>query len=318
MNGILQVRSEDGKGSCFSFRLLCTLCADGVPGSSEAAANRVAGNDPKRVLVVDDNLRNADIVAGLIRAWGWQSEIATDSAAAIERRRAAFDTGAHYDALVLDADVVGLDDVARYANAGEGNSLTPAVVIMLSPPKLAGELSPSIAAQNSAYILKPVADSELRSALIEAFAGVKPPGPVSAAKKCEIADAGLRLLVAEDNKINQLVISRLLGKLGHTVTLASDGTEVLRLLESQEFDGLFMDVQMPKMDGLETAAAIREREKRRGPSLPIIALTAHAMEGYREVCLQSGMDEYVSKPIQVPELKRALDFIQNAHLERIS
>jgi CheY-like chemotaxis protein len=189
---------------------------------------------------------------------------------------------------------------------------------MLSPPKLNVELSRSAAAKNSVCILKPVAESELRSALMEAMTGVRPLGLVSAAKKCEIGDGGLRLLVAEDNKTNQLLISRLLEKLGHTVTLAGDGTEVLSLLENQEFDGVFMDIQMPKMDGFETAAAIREREKRRGTYLPIIALTAHAIEGYREVCLQSGMDEYVTKPIQLPELNRALAFIQNFHPEQVN
>lgn len=318
MNGILQLRSEYGKGSCFSFRLLCTLCADNSAGRNEAALNGVARNDLKRVLVVDDNSRNADIVAGLIRAWGWQSEIATDSAAAVERLRAAFDRGAHYDVLVWDADLVGLDSVARYAQAQQGSSLPPAVVIMLSPPKLNVDLSPSAAAENCVCILKPVAESELWSALIEAITGVRPLGFVSAAKKCEIADAGLRLVVAEDNKTNQLLIARLLEKLGHTVTLAGDGTEVLTLLENQEFDGLFMDIQMPNMDGLETAAAIREWEKRRGTYLPIIALTAHAMEGYREVCLQSGMDEYLTKPIQVAELNRAVVFIQTFHPERVN
>jgi len=127
----------------------------------------------------------------------------------------------------------------------------------------------------------------------------------------------LRLLVAEDNPTNRLLALRLLEKQGHKVTLVCDGTEVLQILDTAEFDAVLMDIQMPKLDGFQTTAQIRERERSTGKHLPIVALTAHAMVGYSEACLKAGMDGYLSKPINVQELYRVLEKM-GRDLEKIS
>jgi CheY-like chemotaxis protein len=117
----------------------------------------------------------------------------------------------------------------------------------------------------------------------------------------------LRLLLAEDTPANQKLISAILKKRGHGVSIAGNGEEALRMLESQEFDLVLMDVQMPVLDGLQTTAAIREREKTVGGRLPIVAMTAHAMQGDRERCLAAGMDAYIPKPINVAELIEVIE-----------
>jgi CheY-like chemotaxis protein len=121
--------------------------------------------------------------------------------------------------------------------------------------------------------------------------------------------AGLRLLLVEDNAINQLVASEMLRRQGYLVDVAANGREALAALERQTFEVVLMDVQMPEMDGFETTAALRDRESRTGAHTPVIALTAHAMKGDRERCLQAGMDGYVSKPIRADDLNRELDTI---------
>jgi CheY-like chemotaxis protein len=117
----------------------------------------------------------------------------------------------------------------------------------------------------------------------------------------------LRILLAEDNPVNQRLATRLLEKQGHQVLLAKDGLEAVAISEREPVDLVLMDVQMPNMDGLQATAAIREREKENGAHLPIVAVTAHAMKGDQERCLQAGMDGYVSKPIQAGELEQAID-----------
>ena len=124
------------------------------------------------------------------------------------------------------------------------------------------------------------------------------------------AQPGLRVLVAEDNATNRRLISRLLEKKGHQVTLARDGIEALATLNEADFDLVLMDVQMPNLDGLQATAAIRKGQTRHGREIPIIALTAHAISGYRETCLQAGMDGYLSKPIQMEELLTVLNQVR--------
>src|SRR5262249_16000396 len=124
----------------------------------------------------------------------------------------------------------------------------------------------------------------------------------------------LHILLAEDNSVNQLLAIRLLEKRGHRVTVTSNGQEALAALENDDFDVLLMDVQMPVMDGFEATAAIRERERLTGAHLPIVAMTAHAMKGDRERCLQRGMDGYVSKPLQASELHAAIEGVVSGGL----
>lgn len=163
----------------------------------------------------------------------------------------------------------------------------------------------------AAYLLKPIRQSELREAIARVLGAREQKGAIPLITRYSLHDArepssSLRVLLAEDNLVNQRLACRLLEKRGHAVAVAANGLEALQAVEKESFDLLFMDVQMPVMDGFEATAAIRKREKPGGTRLSIVALTAHAMKGDREKCLAAGMDGYLSKPIRPQELDEVL------------
>src|SRR5262249_24098992 len=156
------------------------------------------------------------------------------------------------------------------------------------------------------YLTKPVKQSELLNAILHAC-DVIVPSRTELVPTVEQAQRPLRILLAEDNPINQRLALGLLEKQGYTVVVAGNGQEAVDILEaSQAFDGVLMDVQMPVLGGFEATAVIREREKRTGRHIPIIAMTAHALKGDRERCLEAGMDDYVAKPVRGVELFEAI------------
>ena len=162
------------------------------------------------------------------------------------------------------------------------------------------------------YLTKPVRQSELREAILKAIRtnGTPEAWPHAPAEPGgDEHSRGLHILVAEDNPVNQQLARRLLEKRGHTVVLANDGHEVLRIIDEDEFDVVLMDVQMPGMDGLEATAEIRRRETQSGKHQTIVAMTAHAMKGDQERCLAAGMDGYLTKPIRSEELDTLLQTI---------
>jgi CheY-like chemotaxis protein len=160
------------------------------------------------------------------------------------------------------------------------------------------------------YLIKPIAQADLWEAILKALKSQPQASEVPPLPPCHDAQVSQRCLsvqVAEDNAVNQKLITRILEKQGYAVVLADDGTSALAALERQCFDVVLMDVQMPKMDGFQATAAIRERERQTGDHQPVIALTAHAMTGDREKCLAAGMDDYLSKPLKAHELHVAID-----------
>jgi two-component system sensor histidine kinase/response regulator len=193
-------------------------------------------------------------------------------------------------------------------------NLVGSTVLMLSSADYAGSAARCRELGVSACLLKPVKQSEVWNTMMELLVGpiAEAPTPLPSVgpevrREPPVAPARrLRFLLAEDNPINQRLAVRLLEKQGHSVVVAGNGKETLRALEHQEFDVVLMDVQMPEMDGLEATAAIREREKGSGKHIPIVAMTAQAMKGDRELCLAAGMDGYVAKPIQPERLWQAI------------
>jgi two-component system, sensor histidine kinase and response regulator len=170
----------------------------------------------------------------------------------------------------------------------------------------------------AAYLMKPVGETELLDAIVTVV-GMQSDSPdrrqVVTRHSLRESRRKLRVLLVEDNAVNQLVAARLLGKRGHTVVIAGNGKEALAALDepgSAGFDVILMDVQMPEMDGFEASRVIRAREQSSGKHLPIIAMTAHAMKGDRERCLAAGMDRYVSKPVHIEELFAAIDAVLSA------
>jgi len=162
----------------------------------------------------------------------------------------------------------------------------------------------------TSYVTKPIKQSELLTAMMTVLGAASRDAdgsPLAAREALGTSQRRLRILVAEDSPVNQKLMVRLLEKWGHTVVVAHNGREALAALDEQRFDAVLMDIQMPEMDGFEATAAIRTQEETTGPHVPIIAMTAHAMQGDRERCLEVGMDGYVAKPIRARELFEAIE-----------
>jgi two-component system sensor histidine kinase/response regulator len=213
--------------------------------------------------------------------------------------------------VVTDLHMPGMDGFAlveklRELRHGAGQP----VILMLTSGERAGDLAHARQLGIALYLTKPVREGELRAAIATAIsdaggsAFVRPAPPKQGAEQ---KTGRLHVLVVEDNRVNQLVARCILEKLGHTVAVAKDGTEVEPMLGAAPFNVVFMDVQMPEMDGFEATALIRDREKKMGGHIPIIAMTAHAMTGDRENCLAAGMDGYIAKPVHPEQLAKALD-----------
>jgi CheY-like chemotaxis protein len=198
----------------------------------------------------------------------------------------------------------GFDLVKRIKAAP---NLTGAFILMLTSGEHVGDLARCRELGVTVYLTKPVRRAELRAAIVTTISGQSfGPRPAAAVKVAraprEEPGSGLHILLAEDNVVNQRVGRAILEKAGHTVVIAGNGMQALTLLDSQPFDLVLMDIQMPEMDGFEATAAVRGNERRTGKHMPIIAMTAHAMTGDRERCIDAGMDGYLSKPVDPPTL----------------
>jgi len=253
------------------------------------------------VLVVDDNATNLRILVGQLEHLG---VIATPFASPSEALTAAGRPGA-FDAVVTDLRMPSLDglELAAALKRDLGEAAPP--VVVLSSAGLRDRAALGVAA----FLTKPVKPAALRDALAISLGGeVERPAPRPAERVVADADLGtrhpLRVLLAEDNAVNQKLALRLLERMGYAAEVAIDGTEAIAALEAADFDVVLMDVQMPELDGLEATRRIRARWPDR--RVRIVAMTANAMEGDRETCLAAGMDDYVSKPIRPDELAAAL------------
>ena len=211
--------------------------------------------------------------------------------------------------MVLDAGMPGMDGLGVARSVRENADLPGLAVVLLTDAGRRLEDEGALKELGVHRCLtKPVKHSDLLKAVRDALGAAPASEAASASAEGHVAPAHpLRILLAEDNAVNQKLAVRLLEKQGHSVTIVGNGREALAALEAGEFDAVLMDVSMPEMDGLEATAQVRRSEAERGGRrLPIIAMTAHAMKGDRERCLEAGMDGYVSKPIRPDELARAL------------
>ncbi len=295
MGGTMWVESDVGVGSTFHF----TLEAESAPAPvrSFERAGLLAG---RRVLIVDDNATNRHILVRQAESWGMLARETEAPAQALEWVR----RGDPFDVAILDMQMPDMDGLTLATEIRRHRDSGALPLVMLTSLGRGEQSSVDFAA----YLTKPIKPSQLHDALMAVFGGAVEQGDLSSAL---VADDGLadrvplRILVVEDNAVNQQLVLLMLRKVGYRADVAANGVEALEALERQPYDAVLMDVEMPEMDGLEATRRIHARWPRdRRPH--IIAVTANAMQGERELCIQAGMDDYLAKPIRIEELAGAL------------
>jgi two-component system, sensor histidine kinase and response regulator len=306
MGGKMDLRSKAGQGSTFSFVLPLEVARE------EDAPQPVSVEELRGmpVLIVDDNTTNRRILMEYLKSWGCKPRQAPNASEALERLRLAAEDSP-YGLAIVDAQMPGLSgfDLTRLVRTDP--RLKDTTVLMLSSLG-PGVTQEALDAGAAGYVLKPIKRSDLFDAIAVAL-GYRERHDAAAASATVAPGRGLRVLVAEDNPVNQKVAVRVLTRAGHAAQTAATGLQAIEALRSGAFDVVLMDVQMPEMDGLE--ATRRLRQEPCFANLPIIALTAHALDGDRERCLEAGMDDYLPKPFTAEQLLSALEKWTRGHAE---
>jgi two-component system sensor histidine kinase/response regulator len=300
MGGHIDVESELGKGSSFQFTIQLPIAAPPLPISRSL--------DGRRVLLGVHHATTQRAIQRLLNARGADVSVACDEPAT----RVAFDEGnaAKFDAMILDRSLPGLDLVA-FRQRLAALKPSPAVVVLAAPADRRHLPAPTSATEAWAVVDKPVLGPEVGNVIERILAG-HPPDKRSAASPLKLNGEdvpALRVLVAEDTPANQVLIERILARRGHKVKIVENGQDAVTAAGADQFDVILMDVQMPVMGGLEAAEAIRAQMRRDHRRVPIVALTAHAMQGDERRCLDAGMDAYVTKPIDVRKLVELVEHV---------
>jgi len=309
MGGRIWVESEVRRGSQFHFTVNV-----GIADTKAIEVGAVAPPEILRavkVLVVDDNRTNRRILEGMLGHWQMKSSSAQDGEEALTKLSEAQEAGEPFALILMDMHMPNMDGFELIERIRQRPGASTATIMMLTSAGHRGDAARCQELGVSAYLLKPIRQSELREAIARVLGAREQKGAIPLIMRYSLQDArepssSLRILLAEDNLVNQRLATRLLEKRGHSVAVAANGLEALQALEKESFDLVFMDLQMPEMDGFEATAAIRKKEQSTGAHLPVVALTAHAMKGDREKCLAGGMDAYLSKPIRPLELDEVL------------
>jgi signal transduction histidine kinase/CheY-like chemotaxis protein len=322
MGGRIWVESSPGRGSTFSFTASFPIDEDAAFRASAAEPHALVG---RAVLVVDDNATNRRILEANLRNWGAHPTAVDGGRTALEALAHAFERGEIFDLAVIDLHMPEMDGVELTGRILADPRFARIGIVVLSsagPSEYAARCRALGAAD---YLVKPVRAADLMLALErvlgdrERDAGrASPADPVLRASGARdsvwtaLGQEGdpprhaLRVLLAEDNGVNRKVALGMLERAGHSVVAVVDGSEAVMAWRSGSFDVVLMDVQMPEMDGFEATRRIRAEEAATGRRTPIVALTAHAMKGDRERCLEAGMDDYVSKPLRAADLSEVL------------
>jgi|GEM_PF-190346 len=310
MGGQIWVESHPGIGSIFHF-----TAQFGVGMETRAEAEAAASVDlhGKSILVVDDNETNRKILVEQLSRWGMRVTDASSGQRALELIRQRLDENRPFDLVILDAMMPDMDGFSLAEKIRELDSVCRSTIMMLSSVGLRGDAARCRELGIAVYLTKPVKQTELLTAIREVLtrkaADKKRDEKETAERERLITRHSLRekmgkyrILVAEDNEVNLKLAKRLLEKRGYQVVVARTGKEAVEIVQNHPVDLVLMDVQMPEMSGLDATKIIREMEKTTGEHLPIVAMTAYALRGDRERCIEAGMDDYISKPIKAGEL----------------
>ncbi len=305
MGGCIWVESEVGQGSTFFIEI--------VVGKADAVIQphyKAAPLKDLSVLIVDDNASNRQLATELLCRWGMRPFAVTSASEAIKELS---QSGDDYRLLLVDARMPGTSGfrVVEYLRSHPELSALP--IMMLTSE---GQREDAVRCRElgiSAYLLKPYSQSDLFDTLVNTLGQSEIPSSlVNSGSEMRQNRRKLHILLAEDNSINQVLATRLLEKFGHSVDVAGNGLVAVEKWQAERYDLILMDVDMPELNGYDATARIRDLERQQGGHIPVVGLTAHAMQGSREECLAAGMDGYLSKPIDTEALWRELEAIDPA------
>jgi two-component system sensor histidine kinase/response regulator len=305
MGGSLSVDSESGRGSRFSVGLPF------LPGHVDASVAHVTTVEMlagRRVLIVDDNATNRKILEETLRHWSVETVLAAGGAEALGLMFEAARMEQPFDLALLDVHMPDMDGFELAERIRQALAVQQPTILMLSSADHGNDIKRCKTLDVSAYVIKPVSQADLFAAIGRAL-GTRSAEPVekSVTPGIPTAARALRVLLAEDNRVNQRLATHLLERAGHSVVLAETGVAAVDAFTREVFDLILMDLQMPEMGGIEATGEIRRLEVANGRHTPIIALTAHAMQGDRERCERASMDGYVAKPIRREHLFAEID-----------
>jgi signal transduction histidine kinase/DNA-binding response OmpR family regulator len=313
MGGRLEVESEPGKGSRFFF--VARFGKPLAPPTVDSTLPSLANLRGRSVLVVDDNETNRRVLTGILRIWEMRPKTVGGAEAAVAELRRAAEAGEPYSIMLLDQSMPEIDGFALVEELRKTPEISPATIMMLTSADRQSDSERCRSLGLAAYLRKPIRIGDLQIAVAAALSRTKrerqrqmltSQSAIRSVVHRENRTGPQRILVADDNPVNQRVAVGFLQKAGHTVLTAANGREALSLIEREPFDVVLMDVQMPELDGFDTTAVIRAQEAETDRHLPIIGVTAHAIKGDRERCLEAGMDEYLSKPYHALDLARVI------------
>jgi two-component system sensor histidine kinase/response regulator len=307
MGGSIWVESEMGRGSNFHFTVRFQMQKFSARKYEPIGAEQLRG---LLVLIVDDNSTNRRVLQEIVLAWHMTPTLTESGPEALTVLERSETNGTPFGLILMDAQMPGMDGFSVSRRIKQDAKLSRSAVIMLTSAGLRGDAARCRELGIKAYLTKPIKRSDLLEAIkmvLGSQAQVEENPAVVTIHSLRENRGRLRVLLAEDNAVNQTLAVRLLEKRGHEVVVSENGRAALEMLSTQRFDLILMDVQMPEMDGLQATTAIRHGELKSGKHIPIIAMTAHAMAGDKERFLDAGMDGYISKPLRVEDLVSAID-----------
>ena len=302
MKGRIWVESEVGKGATFHFT--ATFHIQDKP-SPRLAPIKLEQLQDLHALIVDDNFTNRRILIGMLTRWGMRPTAVESGLAAMKELQMAKSTGILFSLVLLDSQMPDMDGFVLAELIQKDPGLGRMDIVMLTSAGQFGDAARCRELGICGYLVKPFHQAELLEAICQTINKTGAPAkdlPLVTRHTLREDEHRPRVLLAEDNLVNQTLAVRLLEKRGYLVKVTGDGKAAVEAVETGQFDVVLMDIQMPGMDGFEATAAIRAGEKIKGGHIPIIALTAHALKGDEEDCITAGMDGYVSKPIRPIEL----------------